>query len=159
VDVFLSTNVNGRFITLMHLTRSRVLIMTNFTAPWSNLRMTQIASSTLSSTMLIMCITFATMRQWRALLSWTTSPNVVHLPNSSATAHRLRLVNMSSRLFDPYTAPLGRVSRISSIRTLPNASTRTSNDCPTPSLTTLGLRHALGFFVSCSYVCFLLNNT
>jgi hypothetical protein len=41
------------------------------------------------------------------------------------------------------------VSRISSIRTLPNASTRTSNDCATPSLTTLGLQHSLGFFVSC----------
>jgi hypothetical protein len=61
----------------------------------------------------------------------------------------LRLVNVSNRFFDPYTLPLGRVSRISSIRTLPNASTRTSNDCATPSLTTLGLRHTLGFFVSC----------
>jgi hypothetical protein len=80
---------------------------------------------------------------------WTTSPNAVHLPNSSATVHRLRLVNVSSRLFDPYTLPLGRVSRISSIRTLPNASTRTSNDFATPSLTALGLQHTLGFFVSC----------
>jgi hypothetical protein len=62
---------------------------------------------------------------------WTTSPNAVHLPNSSATAHRLRLVNVSSRFFDPYTFPLGRVSHISSIRTLPNVSTRTSNDCAT----------------------------
>jgi hypothetical protein len=41
------------------------------------------------------------------------------------------------------------VSRISSIRTLLNTSTRTSNDCATPSLTALGLRHTLGFFVSC----------
>jgi hypothetical protein len=41
------------------------------------------------------------------------------------------------------------VSCISSIRTLPNASTRTSNDCATPSLTALGLRHTLCFFVSC----------
>jgi hypothetical protein len=49
------------------------------------------------------------------------------------------------------------VSCISSIRTLPNACTRTSINCATPSLTTLGLRHTLGFFVS--YVCFLLNNT
>jgi hypothetical protein len=65
------------------------------------------------------------------------------------TAHRLRLVNMSSRFFGPYTLPLDRVSRISSIRTLLNASTRTSNNCATPSLTTLGLRHTLGFFVSC----------
>jgi hypothetical protein len=73
----------------------------------------------------------------------------VHLPNSSATAHRLRLLNVSSRFFDPYTLPLGRVSCISSIRTLPNASTRTSNDCATPSLTALGLRRTLGFFVSC----------
>jgi hypothetical protein len=80
---------------------------------------------------------------------WTTSLNAVNLPNSSATAHRLRLVNMSSRFFDPYTFPLGRVSRISSIRTLPNISTRTSNDCATPSLTTLGLWRTLGFFVSC----------
>jgi hypothetical protein len=36
VDVFLSTNANGRFITLMHLTRSRLLVTTNFTMPWSN---------------------------------------------------------------------------------------------------------------------------
>jgi hypothetical protein len=50
---------------------------------------------------------------------WTTSPNAAHLPNSSATARMLRLVNMSSRFFDPYTLPLGRVSHISSIRTLP----------------------------------------
>jgi hypothetical protein len=63
--------------------------------------------------------------------------------------HRLRLVNVSSRFFDPYTSPLGRVSCISSIRALPNASTRTSNDCATPSLTSPGLRHTLGFFVSC----------
>jgi hypothetical protein len=61
----------------------------------------------------------------------------------------LRLVNVSSRFFDPYTFPLGRVSHISSIRTLPNVSTRTSNNCATPSLTTLGLRRTLGFFVSC----------
>jgi hypothetical protein len=61
----------------------------------------------------------------------------------------LRLVNVSSRFFDPYTLPLGRVSCINSIRTLPNASTRTSNDCATPSLTTLGLQYSLGFFVSC----------
>jgi hypothetical protein len=47
---------------------------------------------------------------------WTTSPNAAHLPNSSATAHRLRLVNVSSRFFDPYTFPLGRASRINSIR-------------------------------------------
>jgi hypothetical protein len=79
---------------------------------------------------------------------WTTSPNAAHLPNSSATAHRLRLVNVSSRFFDPYTLPLDRVSRISSIRTLLNTSTRTSNDCATPSLTALGLRRTLGFFVS-----------
>jgi hypothetical protein len=83
---------------------------------------------------------------------WTTSPNVAHLPNSSVTAHRLRLVNVSSRFFDPYTFPLGRVSHISSIRTLLNVCTRTSNDCATPSLTTLGLRRTLGFFVSC--MCF-----
>jgi hypothetical protein len=63
VDVFLSTNTNGRFITSMHLTRSRVLITTNFTTPWSNLRMTQISSLTLLSTVLIVLITFATMRQ------------------------------------------------------------------------------------------------
>jgi hypothetical protein len=44
------------------------------------------------------------------------------------------------------------VSRISSIRTLPNPSTRTSNDCATPSLTTLGLQRKLGFFVSCMCV-------
>jgi hypothetical protein len=70
-------------------------------------------------------------------------------PNSSVNAHRLRLVNVSSRFFDPYTFPLGRESRISSTRTLPNVSTRTSNDCATPSLTALELRHTLGFFVSC----------
>jgi hypothetical protein len=64
VDVFLSTNTNGRFITSMHSTRRHVLIMmTNFMMPWSNLRMTQTASSTSSSTMLIMLITFATMKQ------------------------------------------------------------------------------------------------
>jgi hypothetical protein len=40
------------------------------------------------------------------------------------------------------------VSHINSIRTLLNASTRTSNYCETPSLTTLGLWHTLGFFVS-----------
>jgi hypothetical protein len=61
----------------------------------------------------------------------------------------LRLVNVSSRFFDPYTFPLGTVSCISSIRTLLNASTRTSNNCATPSLTALGLRLTLGFFVSC----------
>jgi hypothetical protein len=66
--------------------------------------------------------------------------------------HRLRLVNVSSRFFDPYTFPLGRVSHISSIRTLPNTSTRTSKDCATPSLTALGLRRTLGFFVSCMCV-------
>jgi hypothetical protein len=54
-----------------------------------------------------------------------------------------------NRFFDPYTFPLGRVSRISSIRTLLNASTRTSSDCATPSLTALGLQRTLGFFVSC----------
>jgi hypothetical protein len=80
---------------------------------------------------------------------WTTSPNVVHLPNSSATAHRLRLVNVSNRFFNPNTFPIGRVSRISSIRTLANVSTRTSNKCATPSLTALGLSRTLGFFVSC----------
>jgi hypothetical protein len=69
MDVFLLTNASGRFITSMHSTRSRVLITTNFTTPWSNLRMTQIASSTSSSTMLIVHVTFATMRQWRPLLS------------------------------------------------------------------------------------------
>jgi hypothetical protein len=69
--------------------------------------------------------------------------------SSSATAHRLRLVNVSNRFFDPYTFPLGKASRINSIRTLPNASTRTSNDCATPSSTALGLRCTLGFFVSC----------
>jgi hypothetical protein len=83
---------------------------------------------------------------------WTTSPNAVHLPNSSATMHGLRLVNMSSRFFDPYTFPLGRARHINSIRTLPNASTRTSNDCATPSLTALGPRHTLGFFVPCMCV-------
>jgi hypothetical protein len=62
-EFLLSTNTNGRFITLMQSTRSRVLIMTNFTMPWSNLWMTQIASSTSSSTVLIVLITFATMRQ------------------------------------------------------------------------------------------------
>jgi hypothetical protein len=40
------------------------------------------------------------------------------------------------------------VSHISSTRTLPNISTRTSNDCATPSLTALGPRRTLGFFVS-----------
>jgi hypothetical protein len=80
---------------------------------------------------------------------WTISPNTAHLPDSSATAHRLRLVNVSNRFFDPYTFPLGKASRINSIRTLQNASTRTSNDCATPSLTALGLRCTLGFFVSC----------
>jgi hypothetical protein len=74
---------------------------------------------------------------------------VAYLPNSSATAHRLRLVNVSSRFFDPYTFLLGRVSCINSIRTLLNASTRTSNNCATPSLSALGLWHTLGFFVSC----------
>jgi hypothetical protein len=69
VDVFLLTNTSGRFITSMHSTRSRVLIMTNFTMPWSNLRMTQIVSSTLLSTVLIVHVTFAAMRQWRPLLS------------------------------------------------------------------------------------------
>jgi hypothetical protein len=69
MDVFLLTNASGRFITSMHSTRSRVLITTNFTTPWSNLRMTQIASSTSLSTMLIMHVTFAAMRQWRPLLS------------------------------------------------------------------------------------------
>jgi hypothetical protein len=63
VDMFLSTNMNGRFITSVHSTRSRVLITTNFTMPWSNLRMTQIASLTSSSTVLIVLVTFATMRQ------------------------------------------------------------------------------------------------
>jgi hypothetical protein len=63
VDVFLSTNTNGRFITSIHSIRSRVLIMTNFITPWSNLRMTQIASSTSSSTVLIVLVTFTTMRQ------------------------------------------------------------------------------------------------
>jgi hypothetical protein len=63
VDAFLSTNANGRFITLMHLTRSRVLVTTNFTTPWSNLLMTQIASLTSSSTVLIVRVTFATMTQ------------------------------------------------------------------------------------------------
>jgi hypothetical protein len=41
------------------------------------------------------------------------------------------------------------VSHINSIRTLPNTSTRTLNDCATPSLTALGLGHTLGCFVSC----------
>jgi hypothetical protein len=54
-----------------------------------------------------------------------------------------------NRFFDPYTFPLGKANRINSIRTLWNTSTRTSNDCATPSLTTLGLRRTLGFFVSC----------
>jgi hypothetical protein len=49
--------------------RGRVLIMMNFMTPWSNLQMTQIASSTSSSTVLIVHVTFATMRQWRPLLS------------------------------------------------------------------------------------------
>jgi hypothetical protein len=35
----------------------------------SNLRMTQIATSTSSSTVLIVHVRFATMRQWRPLLS------------------------------------------------------------------------------------------
>jgi hypothetical protein len=69
VDVFLLTNASGRFTTSMHSTQSQVLITTNFTMPWSNLRMTQIASSTSSSTVLIVHVTFATMRQWRPLLS------------------------------------------------------------------------------------------
>jgi hypothetical protein len=64
VDMFLSTNTNGRFITSMHSTRRRVLItMTNFMTPWSNLWMTQTASSTSSSTVLIVLVTFATMKQ------------------------------------------------------------------------------------------------
>jgi hypothetical protein len=50
-------------------TKPRSLVMTNFTMPWSNLRMTQIASSTSSSTVLIVRVTFATMKQWRLLLS------------------------------------------------------------------------------------------
>jgi hypothetical protein len=54
---------NGRFITLMHLTQSRVLVPMNFTTPWSKLLMTQIASSTSLSTVLIVRITFATMTQ------------------------------------------------------------------------------------------------
>jgi hypothetical protein len=41
----------------------------DFTMPWSNLWTTQIASSTLSSTMLIVHVKFATMRQWRPLLN------------------------------------------------------------------------------------------
>jgi hypothetical protein len=90
---------------------------------------------------------------------WTTSPNAEHLPNSSVTAHRLRLVNMSSRFFDPYTFPLGRVSHISSIITLPNISTRTSNDCATPSLTALGLQRSYTWLLCLMYVCFLPNNT
>jgi hypothetical protein len=69
VDVFLLTNASGRFITSMHSTRSRVLITTNFTTPWSNLREPQIASLTSSPTMLIVHDMFATMRQWRPLLS------------------------------------------------------------------------------------------
>jgi hypothetical protein len=40
-----------------------VLVMTNFTMPWSNLLMTQIVSSTSSSTVLIVRVTFATMTQ------------------------------------------------------------------------------------------------
>jgi hypothetical protein len=64
VDVFLSTNMNGRFITSVHLTRRQVLITTTtFMTPWSNLRMTQTASSTSSSTVLIVLVTFATMKQ------------------------------------------------------------------------------------------------
>jgi hypothetical protein len=35
----------------------------NFMTPWSNLRMTQTASSTSLSTVLIMLVTFATMKQ------------------------------------------------------------------------------------------------
>jgi hypothetical protein len=68
VDVFSLTKASGRFITSMHSTQSRVLITKNFTMPWSNLQMTQIASSTSSSTVLIVHVTFATMRQWRPLL-------------------------------------------------------------------------------------------
>jgi hypothetical protein len=46
------------------LARSRVLITMNFMTPLSNLRTTQRASSTLSSTVLIVLVsTFATMRQ------------------------------------------------------------------------------------------------
>jgi hypothetical protein len=71
----------------------------------------------------------------------------------------LRLVNVSSRFFDPYTFLFGRVSCISSIRTLPNVSTRTSNECATPSLTALGLRRTLGFFVSCMCVSCSTSNT
>jgi hypothetical protein len=63
VDAFLSTNANGRFITLTHLTRSQVLVTTNFTTPWSNLLMTQITSSTSSSTVLIVRVTLETMTQ------------------------------------------------------------------------------------------------
>jgi hypothetical protein len=40
-----------------------------FTTPWSNLWMTRIASLTSSSTVLIVHVTFATMRQWRPPLS------------------------------------------------------------------------------------------
>jgi hypothetical protein len=61
--VLLSTNANGRFITLMHLTRTRVRVTTNFMMPWSNLWMTQIASLTSSSTVLIVRVTSTNMRQ------------------------------------------------------------------------------------------------
>jgi hypothetical protein len=69
----------------------------------------------------------------------------------------LKLVNVSSRFFDPYTFPLGRASHINSIRTLLNASTRTWNDCATPSLTAMGPRHTLGFFFS--YMCVSCSTT
>jgi hypothetical protein len=69
VDMFLFTNASDKFTTSMHSTPSRVLITTNFVTPWSNLQTTPIATSTLSSTVLIVYVTFTTMRQWRPLLS------------------------------------------------------------------------------------------
>jgi hypothetical protein len=107
-----------------------------------------VATDTIYSDILQMC-TLSSPINSLSIRFWTTSPNAAHLPDSSATAHRLRLVNVSNRFFNPYTFPLGKASHINSIRTLRNASTRTSNDCATPSLTALGLQHTLGFFVSC----------
>ncbi len=89
VDMFLLSNASGKFITLMHLTPSQVLIMTNFTMPWSNLRTTQIVSSTSSSTMLIMHVTVTTMRQWRPplSLSWLQSLTTGSLPSSQLVVY------------------------------------------------------------------------
>jgi hypothetical protein len=68
-------------------------------------------------------------------------------------------VNVSSRLFDPYTLPLGRVSHISSIRTLPNASQyQNIKRLCNPILDRSGAL-AYTWLLCLMYVCFLLNNT